>query len=244
MGRPGDIDDSIHQRQTGTLVLLLRVKSDNAAEVASPSAGIGGGDDDRAVGPLRSGGHVQCVKPLNERRAVLLRARHQKQRPGSGINDWRAHNSHVAAEILIIAPASPGHVRVARRHRVWPKKTDVPVSVTGQGIVRIEGVNRIVDRGDNHNIARPVRAEVHIGHDQRLGVNLVIHRPREHEAKLVRVDIGDVQDGFRQVRTRAGQVIVLGKNGDIRPSGAPEAQDEKRKNGTCHGGEISIVQNT
>ena len=110
-----------------TVVLLLRVKGDDAPAAARAGAGIGGRDDDRAVGPLRAGADVQGVQALDEGSAVFLGARHEVDRSRHRINHGRADNAHVAAEILVIAATGPGHVGVGRRDYAGAKKGDLPV---------------------------------------------------------------------------------------------------------------------
>ena len=77
-------------------------------------------------------------------------------------------------------------------------------------------------------------AEVHVGHDQRLSVDLVVHFAGEEEAELVGVHIARGEDAFAQIRAASGQIVVLGQHGHVGPHRVATCQKNQCEEQTLH----------
>src|SRR2546428_5391117 len=127
MRGPADIDNAVDQRQSPTLVLLLRIEGYNPAHTAVTGARIGRRNDDRAVRPLEASGNVERPQTLHVSGAVLFRPHHDVKGAGDWIDHGRSDDAHIAMEVLVIAPTGPRHVRVARGHDVRTQEVRLPI---------------------------------------------------------------------------------------------------------------------
>src|SRR5437773_5828407 len=125
MRGPADIDNAVDERQSPTLVLLLRIEGYNYAPVTG--ARIGRRNDHRAVSPLKATGNVERAQTLHVSGAVFFRPHHDVKGAGDWINHGRSDDAHIAMEVLVIAATGPGHIRVARGHDVGTQEICLPV---------------------------------------------------------------------------------------------------------------------
>ena len=80
-------------------------------------------------------------------------------------------------------------------------------------IFRIEGIYRVVNGRDDHDIVSAFTRKIHISHDQRLRIDLIIDRPSEQKAELVGVHVADVEHCLLEVHPGSAIIIVLSKHG-------------------------------
>src|SRR5205823_6095029 len=93
MRGPGNVNVAISQGESRALIVALRIKVD-AHESAA---------DDNRYQPIGTGSNVQRVKSLDECRAKFLSPCDQVHGSRGRVNNRRANDSHVAAEVPIIA---------------------------------------------------------------------------------------------------------------------------------------------
>jgi len=72
-------------------------------------------------------------------------------------------------------------------HVGWRTEVDVPDGRGGCRIVGVEGVDAVVDGGDDDEVVG-ASVDLHAGGEQRLGVELVVERALEDHAELRFVD--------------------------------------------------------
>src|SRR5258706_7890896 len=118
------------------------------------------------------------MQTLDKGAAEFLGARDQVNGSGGGINDRSADDAHVSAEVPVIAATGARHVRIGRRHTICVQKTHLPVRGNDGWIVRIEGIEAVVDGGDDNNVVSSFAGDSDVRRYQRLGINLVVHRAR------------------------------------------------------------------
>src|SRR5205085_11985663 len=80
-------------------------------------------------------------------------------------------------------------------------------------VVPIEGINGVVDRGDEGDVVVAATDE-DVADDQRLSIHLIVHGDREDLAKVLNVDVRRGQCGFVVVPARAAVVVVLREHRD------------------------------
>jgi hypothetical protein len=103
MRGPADIHESVHQRESRTLILFVGIESKHSADAAGSIARVGRCDDYRTVAALGAGRSVQRMKPFHVIGAEFLRPRDQKNRPRHRIDDRRSHDPEVATDISEIS---------------------------------------------------------------------------------------------------------------------------------------------
>ena len=78
-------------------------------------------------------------------------------------------------------------------HDIWAKEAYLPIRRSHGGIVCIKGINRIINRGDDQKVVRASPRQADVRHYEGLSIDLVVHSPGVKEAKLVGIDIGNVE---------------------------------------------------
>src|SRR5262249_6220958 len=106
MGRPANVNDPVHQGQARPLIVAQGIEHDHSAGAAGTGTRESGADNDGTSRAVEAGGQVERMKPLDELRAIFLRAGHAIKSAGSRIDHRRSHNANIAAEIPIIASTS------------------------------------------------------------------------------------------------------------------------------------------
>ena len=127
------------------MILFLGIEADDATDTSIAGAGNRGVYNDRAVWAFGACGDIERAQSLNKIDAIFLRADERVESAGGGINYGRADDAHVAVEILIVAAASAGHVRISRRNDIRSEKVRLPIWSCKGWVVGIERINRIVD---------------------------------------------------------------------------------------------------
>src|SRR4029077_20680998 len=103
---------------------------------------------------------------------------HQIHDFGQRIDDRRADDTHVAAEIPVRIAGSV-HIVVHGSDDVGaierPKEVGLPVRGENGGIIGVECIHRIVDGADVEDIVGAFAGNRDVGHNQGLGVDLVVN---------------------------------------------------------------------
>src|SRR5437879_6134815 len=97
-------------------------------------------------------------------------------------------------------------------------------------------------RGDKDNVVSPFAWNRKIRNVKRLGVNGTINRTDEDFAEAVDVDVGGSKNGFVQINTRSGCVVVTSQNVDLRGCKKLRLENKQReKEDRRHPGFISTI---
>ena len=209
VGGKRHVDGAIHECQGLALVLRLGVEHDEVVDAAVPVPGGGGGDAHRATGEVTAADDIHGMQVLNECGAARGTARHEIHDLPRRIDHRRPDDPDVAGEVVVGPAAGARHVGGPRRPHARRREVPLPVHSSVVSVIRIE---RVVDRGDIDHVARRV-GDGEIADDQRLRVDMVIHRHAEQRAKLLHVDVARGQRRLVGVPTGSRVVIVLGQHG-------------------------------
>src|SRR5581483_8598092 len=236
VGGPGDVHDAVDERQGRALILVERIEDDLVIGGVIADSGNGCADVDGAEGSFRAGGDIEGVDALYEISVKLLRAREKVNCAGGGIDDRRADDAEIAADVRKAGAAAIVReirdVRIVRRDNVGVGKTCAPIEIVAAGIVGIKSVDRVIHRGDDQQVMGAFSRACDVGHDERLRVNLIIDRPGVKEAEGIRVDVGNVENRFGKIGAGARKVIVLSENRNVSPDGNNSRQQDQHKPGT------------
>src|SRR5579864_895791 len=129
-----------------------------------------------------------------------LRLGYYVERVSCAVDDWGASDSFLRAHSFNRARCN-GWAKVLLPERRWTQT------------VRVKGIDGIVFRGNIHYVVRAACNITQAGNEQRLGVDLAIHRIRELFAEARSVDVGGTQNGFVRIQAGALAVIVVSKHG-------------------------------
>ncbi len=129
-------------------------------------------------------------------------------------DDGGADDAEAAVEV---GAAEVGVVEVGGGAEV-----DVPEGLGGGGIVGVEGVDAVVDGGDEDEVVGSA-VERDVGDDEGLRVDLVVDGELVEEAEGSDRDVGWGEEGLVGVGSGAGVVVVLGEDVDL---GVGDGADE------------------
>src|SRR5713101_6548451 len=90
----------------------------------------------------------------------------------------------------------------------FPKQVPVGVAVA----VGVEGINRVMHCEDKHDVARAFAWNVQVVDDQRLGIDVAVHRVAEQFAEAGDIDVRQGQKRFVCVLPLACVVVVVGEH--------------------------------
>ncbi len=174
MRRPGRVHHTVEQQQAGALLVVPGAEDYRAAALAR--ARVGRLNRHRAAIPLLARRNVERVQPMNVATGFLGHG-DRVYSAGLRIDHRRAGNADFRHD-LSAAGVLVGHSSNAGR---GVQKADVPQQHPGIGI---ESVDAIVLGGHVYRVVDALAGDVHVGHDQRLGVDVAVHRVREQPAEL------------------------------------------------------------
>jgi hypothetical protein len=140
---------------------------------------------------------------------VLERSRDEVHRARPAIDDRRADDADVAAEVPVVAAARAGHVGGPRRPRGVGCVVDVPERLGLRRIVGVERVDAIVHRRGEDHVAQALAIYVEPADNQELSVDFVVDSAREQLAECLVPDIACVERLFMQVQAGASDVVAL-----------------------------------
>ncbi len=80
---------------------------------------------------------------------------------------------------------------------------------------------------------RALARNAHAKNDEWLGIDIAVDRVAEQLAELIRIDVRGVELRFREVGTRAGVIVAMRPDVDLRP-GHLARQESYRQAGNEH----------
>ncbi len=215
MRRPRDVHQAILDQQSSALPLAKRIECNFLAAVGSavelrldfqwPAKFFGTGRD------------VEGVQTLHKA-AILFGLRGQVHGVGGEIDRRCAGDSDFRNEVIT------AHVRACNyvNPGAGVDETHLPQGGSiGSGLViGVEGIDAVVFGRHVDDIVGTLARDVHVGHVERLGIHVSVHRLGEELAKLSLVDVGGRKDGLAGVLSGAVVVVVLGGDCHLRRGGA------------------------
>ena len=95
--------------------------------------------------------------------------------------------------------------------------------------------------GDEDDIMGSLASNSHVGQNERLGINVAIHRVAEYPAEAVHVDVREGEVRFVRVQAGASEVVVLHEDRDGAP-GAKRVGEGEEAAGEERNGEAELRQ--
>ena len=143
------------------------------------------------------------------------------ERAAGRVNHRRAHHAFFRNDIEVararmVTLAKFGRRRIRGNAEVgFPEQPAVCITVA----VRVERIDRIMHGGDEEHIAHAFAGNGQVRQDQRLRINVAIHRVAEQLAEAGHVDVGGRQQRFPGIQALAGVVVVVGQDGSFLRAG-------------------------
>ena len=171
-------------------------------------------NDDRAVGyqtggAFRARGDVQRMEPMNVTggAAHLFGFHFDIKRAADRIDHRRGRNSHFGSNVRR-AEVAIGHrcdARAGVQKTGLPQRRGVRALVT----VRVKCIDAVMFGGHKHDVMRALTEDRHVGHDQRLSIDVPIHRVAEELAERVCIHIGRRKVRLVGIESLARVVVMV-----------------------------------
>ena len=147
---------------------------------------------------------------------VALVGKHVEiNRAGHRVNNRRARDAHFRDQIVI---SSVTIAKIAVGHHGGNAQIGAPKQSAGRPTVAVgvKRINTVVFRGHIDHVMHPFARNGHIGHDQRLRIDMPVHRVGKNPAETAHIDVSRCQQGLVCVRPDTGVVIVVRQHGHQR----------------------------
>ena len=156
----------------------------------------------------------------------------EKQSASGEVNHRRAHNAHLGSDIMI-GTVTIAEIVVGGHRR--DSQADLPIQApVGTRIaVGIACVHTVVHRRHKHDVVRALPRNGKARDDERLGIDLAVHRISEKPAEGVGIDVSGGKNSFVGVLAGAGEVIVVGQDVDLRFGAQRPGQEKRRDQNAC-----------